>query len=289
MSFNLGSITDGIGKVTNFVKNNIGDVLDPSKARLSIAGLLKGGRRKVVKTPETRVGFAIASPGGERVPVESDWRVRVSVGPSSNIFYRGDAGIMTPLIETDGVIFPYTPSITTSYSASYSPQKPTHSNYPAYFYDASEVQAINISGDYTVQTVAEGQYLLACIYFFRSASKMFYGNGQHAGNPPPVVFLNGYGTSLLPNVPCVLTSFTHTLAAEVDYIEIPSLSGSVDQDGSEQTTFSGQTTAGKGRTTRVPTASQIQISLQPIYSRKSIATFDLEEFAKGNLLDKGFI
>lgn len=291
MSFSLDSISSGVGRVTDFVKNKIGDTLDPSRARLSIANLAAGGRRATKQAPETRVGFTIGSPDGTVVPIEQDWRVRVSVGESSGIFYNSDfAGVLTPLISTQGVVFPYTPSITTSYSANYSAQKTTHSNYSAYFYDSSEVQAINIAGDFTVQTIEEGQYLLACIYFFRSASKMFYGGGANAGNPPPVLFLNGYGNDLLPNVPCVLTSFQHTMGSDVDYLEIPQINMDPTRQGpADGPTPEGTTSQGKGPTTRVPIASQIQISLQPIYSRKSLAEFDLDKFASGRLIDKGFI
>jgi len=290
MSFSLDSISSGLGKVTDFVKNRIGDTLDPSKARLSIAGLAAGGRRATMQAPETRVGFSVGSRDGTTVPIENDWRVRVSVGESSGIFYKGEAGILAPLISTQGVVFPYTPNITTSYSANYSSQKTTHSNYAAYFYDSSDVQAINLSGDFTVQTVEEGQYLLACIYFFRSATKMFYGNGSNAGNPPPVLFLNGYGEHLFPNVPCILTSFTHTMGQDVDYLEVPSVTfDPMSMDASEKYPYEGSTTSGKSRMNRLPTISQIQISLQPIYSRKSVAEFDLDKFASGKLVGGGFI
>lgn len=291
MSFNIDKITSG---VTDYVKrqaSQIGNVLDPGNARLAVAGLLQGGRKKSETPVATRVGFSIGNPDGEPIPIEQDWRVRVGVAPGSKIFYdSGDAGIMSPLIGTQGVVFPYTPSITTSYSASYGQTKSTHSNYPAYFYDSSEVQAIQLSGDFTVQSAQEGQYLLACIYFFRSATKMYYGGGANGGNPPPVVFLNGYGSQLFPNVPCVVTSFQHAMGSDVDYLEIPSVVEQPTQlSGPGAPEGAGYTDPGKGPTTRVPTASQLQISLQPIYSRSSIAQFDLDEFARGNLLGKGFI
>jgi hypothetical protein len=170
---------------------------------------------------------------------------------------------MDPLAATGGVIFPYTPSITTSYSAGYSSQKSTHSNYPAFFYESSEVSAIQLAGDFTVQTIEEGQYLLASIYFFRASTKMFFGGGSQPGNPPPILYLDGYGTHYFPHVPCLLTSFQHTMSADVDYIEIPGLDGA---------------------TTRVPTVSQIQLGLQPVYSRVAQSNFDLDAFARGELI-----
>jgi hypothetical protein len=282
----LDTLTNGVTEYAQKIKNSVTNTLDPSQARLGIAGLLPGGTRKQPATIN-RVGFAVDN-GQGAIPVEDDWRIRVSVGETSGIFYKSNnLGILAPLKDTQGVIFPYTPSITTSFSASYSPQKNTHSNYSAFFYEASEVQAINISGDFTVQNVAEGQYLLACIYFFRAASKMFYGSGDNAGNPPPILFLDGYGDQYFKRVPCVLTSFQHVMGADVDYLEVPSL------EANSYTPINVPTgpkeSAVSSKTTRLPTYSQIQITLQPVYSRQSVAEFDLEKFAQGRLLDKGFI
>lgn len=272
----LDNITSGVTEYAQKIRDKVANTLDPSQARLSMAGLLPGGKKQVPGEP-VRVGFNVDNGAGP-VPIQEDWRLRISVG--ADIFYKSDnLGILAPLRETSGVIFPYTPSVTTSYTASYSPQKTTHSNYSAYFYEASEVQGINISGDFTVQSIEEGQYLLACIYFFRAATKMFYGSGKNAGNPPPIVFLDGYGDQYFKHVPCVLTSFQHVLNADVDYLEIPNLNNYEYQPLQQTAEL----------TTRVPTSSQIQIGLQPVYSRQSIAEFDLEEFAQGRLLDKGFI
>lgn len=277
----LDTITSGITEYAQKAKNSISNTLDPIQSRLNVAGLLPGGRKPAMPSIN-RIGFSIDTGTGS-VPIKDDWRIRVSVAESSGIFYQSNnLGILAPLKDTSGVIFPYTPSVTTSYTASYGSQKTTHSNYSAFFYEASEVAAINIAGDFTVQSIEEGQYLLACIYFFRASTKMFYGAGKNAGNPPPILFLDGYGDQYFKHVPCVLTSFQHVMPQEVDYIEVPNLetlSYSPINDGSQASPT----------TTRLPTTSQIQIGLQPVYSRKSIAEFDLEEFAQGRLLDKGFL
>jgi hypothetical protein len=189
---------------------------------------------------------------------------------AQGVLYTGnDVGVLAPLQNTDGVIFPYTPNISVSHAATYSPQKFTHSNYTALAYENSEIQAITIVGDFTVQNVEEGQYLLACLYFFRAATKMFFGGqGQdkNAGNPPPMVFLDGYGSHYFPHVPCVITTFTHTLSPDVDYIGIP-----IDYS-----------------ITRLPVTSSISLTLQPIYSKKIISkNFNLNDFAAGRLINKG--
>jgi hypothetical protein len=50
---------------------------------------------------------------------------------------------------------------------------------------------------------------------------MFAGLDPKAGNPPPVVKLNGYGNYMFKNVPVVVTSFSTTLASDCDYIGVP--------------------------------------------------------------------
>ena len=269
--FDLNSIGNGIGNMAKSAVGALPSILDPSGSRLSIANLMKGGGSRAATAAAAAQGEVLVNfessrsdSSGNQTEIDSDWRVRIGVSPSSGIFYTGgDSGIMNPLSATGGVIFPYTPSITTSYTAGYSSQKTTHSNYPAFFYENSEVSAIQLAGDFTVQSIEEGQYLLASIYFFRASTKMFFGGGSHPGNPPPILFLDGYGTHYFPHVPCLLTSFQHTMSPDVDYMEIPGLGGAK---------------------TRVPAVSQIQLGLQPVYSRVAQSTFDLDAFARGELI-----
>jgi hypothetical protein len=230
--------------------------------------------------------------------------VRISLAPDSKYFYNDPNNkLLTPLVRevgsgsTDplasnainlfglggaafrriGVVFPYTPQLSITHAANYSPQKLTHNNYANYFYDNSEVQAITISGEFTVQNVNEGQYLLASVYFFRSVTKMFFGNDPLAGNPPPMVYLNGYGQYYLPNVPCVVTNFSHTMPAEVDYMDIPEPSAVYDPRVNNY----------RLNNTRLPTTSTMSVTLQPVYSRLSQSQgFSLNDFARGALINK---
>jgi hypothetical protein len=138
------------------------------------------------------------------------------------------------------------------------------------------VSAITLNADFTVQNINEGQYLMAAIYFFRSATKMFFGAGPAAGNPPPIVYLNGYGQYYLPNVPCVVTSFSHTMPSDVDYMDIPEPSVTRGSQGLNP----------RLNSTRMPTTSQMSLSLQPVYSRLAQSQgFSLEDFARGALIN----
>ena len=233
----------------------------------------------------------------------NDWRVRVSLAPGSNYFYNDPNNtLLSPLVrETGGgtsaiqgqvsnifgsngskrvgVIFPYTPQIAVTHNANYTPVELTHSNYKHYAYNYSEVGAITINGEFTVQNVNDGQYLLATIYFFRACTKMFFGADPFAGNPPPIVYLNGYGQYYLPNVPCVVTSFNHTMPADVDYMDIP-------EPAATNKGYNPQFQNYRLNSTRLPTTSTIALTLQPVYSRYAQSQgFSLSDFAAGALVN----
>ena len=294
---------------------------DPTNARLSNSGLLPGGDNADPATSPSVAFQTTKGLNGGTASVYDDWRVKIGLADRSTIFYKdpskGTNGIMRPLIETNGVIFPYTPQISVTHAANYTPFTPTHSNYAQQFYNNSEVQDITITGEFTAQSVNEGQYLMAAIYFFRSATKMFFGQGDNVGNPPPIVFLDGYGEHYFPHVPCVISSFTHTLPTDVDYVEIPisvttledvvvandnvniasvQLTAEEQQyvpsllrSSSESTNPQGPVTKSQFQTittkTRVPTNSTISIQLRPVYSRRGLHDrFDLNKLAQGSLL-----
>jgi hypothetical protein len=252
-------------------------------------------------------------------PAQSgDWRVRLRLGPQSNYLYNAPApGILQPLQLTDGVIFPYTPKIDTAYRADYDTYSLTHSNYRGLFYKSSYTDAVSISGLFTAQDTAEANYLLAVIHFFRSVTKMFYGQDSFRGAPPPLVFLSGLGQYQFNEHPCVVTNFQYSLPNDVDYIRaysaFPNGTNLLSQRGRFQGTASnplsyalqrlasvGLTkgalddripppTLGVNNPNYVPTKMDIQITLLPVQSRSQVSKqFSLQNFANGNLLKGGF-
>jgi len=259
-------------------------------------------------TGNTPISFADSS---------KDWRVKVSVAPGSGVLYdMASAGIMEPIKKTNGVIFPYAPNLTISHQARYNSQPLTHSNYNNYFYEGSEVQAIQVTADFTVQNLAEAAYFLGALYFFRAATKMFYGeSGKYQGAPPPIVYLDGYGSHYLPHVPCIVTGFSHTMPSDVDYIETQLALGSSDKPqspiqsvvpiqgvgggfsgggygsvGTISNAVSANSAGSASRSaTRVPTSSQFSITFQPVYSRSSQRAFNVESFARGELITRGYL
>jgi hypothetical protein len=247
-----------------------------------------------------------------------DWRVRLRLAPNSNYLYNDPqcGPVLWPLRSTDGVIFPYTPSIDTAYKAEYDSYNLTHSNYRGYFYKGSYVDAINIRGMFTAQDTSEANYLLGVIHFFRSATKMFYGQDAQRGAPPPLVYLSGLGDYQFNEHPCVISQFNYTLPADVDYIRAQSgnTNGTNLQTQRQRQTIAGnplsyalqrlatvglskgaidnrlaQNTLGLNNPTYVPTKMDINLTLFPMQSREQISKqFSVKNFANGNLLKGGF-
>jgi hypothetical protein len=269
----------------------------------------------------TQVGQAQAQQTNSNLaqfPLNTDWRVVLRLAPNSNYLYNAPTpGLLQPLKTTNGVIFPYTPTISTAYKAVYSPYDLTHSNYRGYFYQNSYVDQITLNATFTAQSTSDAAYVLAVIHFFRSVTKMFYGQDAQRGSPPPLVFLSGLGDYQFNNHPCVVSQFNYTLPADVDYIS----SGSPNNLGLNlqplQNLYSTTLNAVAPTATRlaaaflppgaqnslpaplqqillnnptyVPSKIDIQLSLYPVQSRQQVSTqFSLRNFANGQLLKGGF-
>jgi hypothetical protein len=254
------------------------NVLDPSGIRKQAAGLFSGGVSSLFKKSEPP-GVQVNNGTGTPTSLAStDWRVKIGLPVGSSLFYKDPNNqLLSILKRTNGAVFPYTPSISVTHNARYAEQALTHSNYKNYFYEGSDVAAITITGDFTVQNVDDGLYLLAVIYYFRTITKMFFGgNDGNAGNPPPVVYLDGYGDFYFPHVSCVVTSFQHTMPSDVDYLEVP------------YKNVNEYTKAVEALIARLPTSSQISVTVQPIYSRNFVHNnMNLADFSNGKLL--GFL
>jgi hypothetical protein len=248
-----------------------------------------------------------------------DWRVKLTLAKNADYLYNSNnPGILKPLANkggTGGVVFPYTPTINTNYRADYSTYNLTHSNYRGYFYNNSYVDAINLTATFTAQDTQEAEYLLAVIHFFRSVTKMFYGQDTQRGSPPPLVYLSGLGEFQFNRHPCVVSQFTYTLPADVDYIRATSI---VNQGinfstvrNKQSAPISGlagvsrlanallpkgakasppaQQSLSVGNPTYVPTKMEIVLTLLPVQSRNQVSKiFKLSEFASGNQLKGGF-
>jgi hypothetical protein len=261
----FSDIGDGIANVAGSVGNTISDI------GTGISNILGGG----VGTDPSRLISRFRSQGipngaessdnsssvdaqfSESI-LSKDWRVRIS----NDAIYDSNP-IMAKLVNTQGLVWPYLPSITMSHSATYDTIQTAHTNYPFYAYKSSQVDDISIAGQFTVQSEDEGIYWLAAVHFLRTVTKMYFGQGPNLGNPPPICKLNGYGDFVYNNVPIIVKSFNVTLEKECDYIAVQ---------------------LGESDISYVPTVSTITANVSPVYSREKIKSFNLTDFARGKLI-----
>ena len=259
----------------------------------------------ILKAREMQTAFDAANFDG----FAKDWRVRLSLAPGAKYLYAGDnPGILQPLINTDGVVFPYTPTISVSYAANYEPVTITHSNYKVFQYTSSSVDSVNITADFTCQDVYEARYLLAVIHFFKSMTKMFYGqdNDPIRGTPPPLCYMFGMGGYQFSAHPLAINGFTYNLPQDVDYIQTTAPEIPTDTPTSDYLTTLPDVAADRlgtscsvgGRppppkfnnvpkdiTTWVPTKIQLAISCVPIMSRNQTSNyFSLNDYGSGHLV-----
>lgn len=244
---------EAIAEISGNAGKQIGGFIDSATARLANAGLNFGGANASSPSSSGQARFA----GGE------DARAKLSLSPKSGpILYRDPANkLLRPLVETNGIVWPYTPTINSAYTASYGTMNPTHSNYAQLSYNFSSVDAITCVGAFTANTPSEAAYLLAVINFMRSAVKMFFGNDQLRGTPPPVLRFSAYGTYIFNSVPVVITNFSQDFEPGVDYIDAYA----------------------NGAVSKVPTSMTINCTMQPVVSRSQQRDWSLEKYARGQL------
>lgn len=242
-----------------------------------------------------------------------DWRVRLQLAPQANYLYKDprDPGILKPLQATNGVLFPYLPAVTVNYSAQYDAQSLAHTNYKILQYGNSSVDSVQVQGEFTAQTTEEANYLLAVIHFFRTITKMFYGQDQNPkrGTPPPLTYLTGFGEFQYSQHPLVITAFNYSLPTDVDYIRadssllVPGTSATPSKDakGVGNTSVNriavGRVPKGgyplapqwarptsTDSTTYVPTKMNISFSGIPVVTRADISrAFSVQDYARGTL------
>jgi len=291
MSDNATSFNPDKKSITDVLKGSGGNIFSRTLGRLFGAGLPQGGEGPMAKNTTAK---------WNRRNRQTDWRVKLTLRKGEdmyNFFFGGPPGILGPLQEEGGLVFPLTPSIIIQHQANYNPLATTHANYPFYAYQNSEPANMTIVAEFPVQNQQDALYWVATLHFLRSCTKMFFGGeeGGNRGSPPPIMTLNGYGNHVFKNVPCIINTFTCELREGIDYISTsqvgngafgggqdimnPNEMRSLDQDSSLPETWA-------------PTQSLFTIQVQPVYSRETVKKFNMKEFVSGNLSNKdgvGFI
>ena len=264
------------GEIGKIVKNVGGGILNRTLGRLLGAGI----------STDSRIVRARAKWSGRSD--KTDWRVRLAVpeGPLTQFFDFANNPILQPLVASQGIFWPLTPTMQIAHQAAYNALDQVHSNFPHQAYQNSQIDSLNIIGEFPVQNSEDAKHWVATVNFLRTATKMFFGsedglNGLK-GNPPPILHLYGYGDHMFNKVPVVVNSFNIELRQGIDYISTKqSDSYSVTPSNVTQLVQTGESQ------TWAPTLSNISVLVTPIYSRDSIKNFSMKKFVRGELNGKG--
>jgi hypothetical protein len=222
---------------------------------------------------------------------QQDYRARLGPKNINNantiLGPKSQNNLLFPLYSTNGVLFPYTPSITAGSVAEYDPTSFIQSNYGYNAYIRSYPKPIGITAEFTAQSNDEALYLLAVMHFFRSVTKSYFGINPYnrAGTPPPTLIFNYLGEYQFNNVPVVVKSFDFTLDANIDYV--PVYTGAV-VPGTVSPNI-GVALGGQGYSW-VPTHITFTIELDTQYIPIDLRNnFNLDDFRSGKLVGKGYI
>jgi hypothetical protein len=241
---------------TNITPAPSASFLDQTKSAV-LKALSKFNVKKISSEPPATTAATPTFKGGK------DHRVKLKV-PKDYVSDDYTRGPNNALANSQGIIFPYTPTIGQEYTANYSSVPVTHSNYAQYFYKNSSVGTISLAAKFTVQNEYEAEMYFSVIHLLRALTKMRWGNDDNAGSPPPVCRLFAYGDAIMNNVPVAISSFKLDLPDGVDYFT---------------------TTTGSS----APTLSTINLTLTPIYSRNEMQKFTVTDWLSGDLRSKGYL
>jgi hypothetical protein len=257
---NLGSSIDStvssVGKTVGSWENKVKSIFSPSGGNNSetgaqtFAAVTEGGITEIKPTAAMKS--------------RPDLRARLRV--KSQDMLTGN--ILSPLVNTGGIMFPYTPSVSYGVSVSYNQSNYTHTNYKQLSYQYSNTNQISITAIFTSQTIQEAQYTLAVWHFLNVVTKSYFGykNLGKAGVPPPILLFDYMGTHMFNMVPVVVSEFSTEFPTDVDYVFVDTLSA----------------------VSKVPVQMSfnitVELQMNPDRVRKE---FDLDSFRTGGFI-KGF-
>jgi hypothetical protein len=271
------------GEIGKIVKNVGSGIFNRTLGRLLGAGI----------STDSRLVNARAKWSGRSD--KKDWRVRLQIPTGASSLRKAildDNELLAPLQDTGGIFWPLTPAVVIQHSANYNALAQTHSNYPFQAYQNSQVDSMNIIGEFPVQNSDDAKHWVATVNFLRTVTKMFFGKDDGdglKGNPPPILHMSGYGDHMFQKVPVVINTFNVELRPGIDYISTKQASQPYVQTAAEIGGYdeAGLDVADTSSQTWAPTLSNISVLVTPVYSRQSVKNFSLSEFARGKLNGKG--
>ncbi len=194
-----------------------------------------------------------------------------------------------PIMQTGGLIFPFTPSIAEGINVKYNAMEMVHSNEAYHVYQATENVHITLSNcTWVCDTFANAVYTLSVLHFLRTYSFMDFGKARTAGGirgrPPSPMWFSAFGNYAYNQVPVLLQRADWTMPDDVDYVGVPE-PGSPGWN-SCQLVSTGSPSA-TGSVTWLPLKFIVSsISLIVQHSPRYWINWSLEDYRSGTMLDR---
>jgi hypothetical protein len=224
-------------------------------------------------------------------------RVRLRPKPAAVGQIIGTSGLLQPLLSTNGMVFPYQPTITYQQDVQYQSIELVHTNQDFYTYSRTPALKLTVDGEFSIQSQKEGLYALACIHFMRTVTKMWFGGSTGstqalAGTPPPVLLFDGFGEYMFNALPVIVTQFSVSLPKDVDYVPVYGDASSTsvptaDKISQDIAAINQQNIKNSNGCAWLPALFTIQMQLTVQNTPQRLRSFDLDQFRTGELLKKG--
>lgn len=271
----INSLARQAGSVANNVKTAVADVTGVvatvNKAKQTALGFLDNPVGALSANLQFDSIDQLQGALGLPTPNTADRRVRLRAMQPDQVYGPNDpSNLLNIMYETNGLLFPYTPTIDWTQSVDYATTSLTHTNQDYKIYKNTPSTQFRITGDFTISNYREGQYMLAVIHFLRTVSKMYFGKTNKVpGMPPPVLLFSGYGDYMFNDLPVILTDHGYSFSKDAHYIDIETAGG----------------------TASLPSVLQIAMTLVVQNTPKRLREeFNLDDFRTGKLMkSKGWI
>lgn len=221
-----------------------------------------------------------------------DYRARLQpksfVGAEQVLGPNVDTNILYPLWSTYGVLFPYTPTVSFGYSASYDQTVYTHSNYGYNAYQKSSPKQITLVADFTAQSNDEAMYMLSVIHFLKSITKMYFGvqTYSRSGTPPPTLLFSYLGEHQFNKVPVIISDVSMNYDNTVSYVPVQTENKQAYSPNIGVNLHRYQSSGFTYVPSRLTTTIVLDTQYVPIKVRNE---FNLDEFRQGKLMNGGYI
>ncbi len=199
---------------------------------------------------------------------------------------NNSSNILQPLWKTDGLMFPYTPMIQVQHATvGYGQYDLAHTNYDYFAYQRTMSPSATVTGVFGAHTQDEAEYMMAAIHFLRVVTKSNFGaSDPNKGTPPPKLAFSAYGDAMFNRTPVYIRTVAFGLDQDVDYVPVRQrtpdnavgVSGSPELDKMLKNSY-------------VPLVLNIFVEIMVAPNPSQLRDeFNLEEFRKGKLLNKGY-